>query len=477
MNESVNDMKTEETTIQFEKNPLGYEKVGKLLKGFAVPSIIAMLVSNLYNLVDQIFIGQGVGYLGNAATNVSFPLVTICLAMTLAIAIGSATQFSLALGRKEEDEAARVVGNGVMMMFTFGFVYAILVFIFASPLLSLFGATTDVMPYAMDYTKITAFGMPFIMIMNGMSNLARADGSPKFSMVCMVIGAVINTVLDPIFIFGFHWGVAGAAVATIIGQIASAVYALTYLKKFKTVRVRRQYFRLSFKRIKRTFVMGMSNCLTQLAVTLLQIIINNSMVYYGAMTIYGSDIPLAAAGVVMKINGLWMAVVVGLSQGSQPIYGFNYGAKKYARVRETYRKVITIDVIFSACVFAVYQLFPRVVLSLFGTGDELYMEFSVLFLRLFVMMVVINGVQMLSSNFLAAIGQPLKGAFLSLTRSVIFLIPLLLILPRFLGMTGILISPPIADFSAFIVIVFVILKQMRIMKQQEKELGMHIASS
>ena len=448
-------------------NPLGYEPTGKLLKQFAVPSIIAMLVNSLYNVVDQIFIGQGVGYYGNAATNVSFPIVTICLAITLAISIGSSTQFSLALGRKQYEEAAKVVGNGFMMMITFGVIYAAFVLIFARTLLSLFGATDEIMPYALPYTNISALGMPFIMIMNGLSNIARADGSPKFSMIAMFIGAILNTALDPIFIFGFKWGVSGAALATIIGQIVSAIYTLTYFKKFKTIVLKAKYFRLSLTRIKTTFIMGMSNCLTQLAVTLLQIVLNNSLVYYGALSVYGSEIPLAAAGVIMKINGLWMAVVVGLNQGSQPIFGFNFGAKKYARVREAYKKVIIINLIFSTCVFLMYELFPRAILSLFGSGNELYMEFSVMFLRIFIMMVIINGVQMLSSNFFAAIGSPLKGAFLSLTRTVIFLVPLLLILPKFFGIYGIMASGPIADFAAFVVILIVIFRQLRLMKSYE----------
>ena len=205
---------------QPRQNPLGYKSIPSLLRGFAIPSIIAMLVSSLYNIVDQIFIGQGVGYLGNAATNVSYPLTTICLAIALLIGIGSASRFSLHLGAGEKEAAEKVVGNGICMMFTFGIIYAVLVEIFMFPLLTAFGATSEVMPYAETYSRIIALGMPFLIVTNGMSNLARADGSPKYSMTCMLIGAVINTILDPVFIFIFHLGVAGAAWATIIGQFS-----------------------------------------------------------------------------------------------------------------------------------------------------------------------------------------------------------------------------------------------------------------
>ena len=215
-----------------QENPLRYEKISKLLRGFAIPSIIAMVVSSLYNIVDQIFIGQGVGYLGNAATNVSYPLTTICLAIALLIGIGSASRFSLHLGAGEKEDAARVVGNGISMMVVFGIIYAIVIEIFLDPLLTVFGATAEIMPYAKEYTRIIALGMPFLIVTNGMSNLARADGSPKYSMTCMLIGAVINTILDPIFIFVFHLGVAGAAWATIIGQFCSFIAAVLFIRKF-----------------------------------------------------------------------------------------------------------------------------------------------------------------------------------------------------------------------------------------------------
>lgn len=229
-----------------QENILGYEKLPRLLRSFAVPSIIAMLVSSLYNVVDQIFIGQGVGYLGNAATNVSYPLTTICLAIALLIGIGSASRYSLYLGADQKDRAASIVGNGISMMMICGILYAILIEIFQHPLLTAFGATEEIMPYALDYTRITAVGMPFLIITNGISNLARADGSPKYSMTCMLVGAIINTILDPIFIFIFHMGVTGAAIATVTGQFfflsdGVTVYPEIPASKTEKVPLRRPY--------------------------------------------------------------------------------------------------------------------------------------------------------------------------------------------------------------------------------------------
>lgn len=450
-----------------DTNPLGYKSIPSLLKGFAIPSIIAMLVSSLYNIVDQIFIGQGVGYLGNAATNVSYPLTTICLAIALLIGIGSASRFSLYLGAGENDKAAKVVGNGICMMATFGICYAVLIEIFMPPLLTAFGATADIMPYAQTYSRIIALGMPFLIITNGMSNLARADGSPKYSMTCMLIGAIVNTILDPIFIFVFHLGVAGAAWATIIGQFFSFLFAVLYIRKFKSIQLKRSDMLLSLKECAQTASLGMSNSLNQIAITLVQIVLNNSLTYYGAMSEYGKEIPLAACGIVMKTNAILLAVIIGISQGSQPIIGFNYGAHQYDRVRKTYRLAITYNLIVSVIGFILFQFFPRQLISLFGTGDPKYFTFAIRFMRIFLFMVIINGVQLISSNFFAAIGKPVKGLVLSMTRQVIFLIPLVLILPLFFGLDGILFAGPAADSIAFIVTIILIAQEMRKLKKME----------
>lgn len=453
--------------IEYE-NPLGYEKISKLLRSFAIPSIIAMVVSSLYNIVDQIFIGQGVGYLGNAATNVSYPLTTICLAIALLIGIGSASRFSLHLGADEKDDAIKAVGNGISMMVVFGIIYAIIIEIFMEFLLTVFGATPEIMPYAKEYTRIIALGMPFLIVTNGMSNLARADGSPKYSMTCMLIGAVINTILDPIFIFVFQLGVSGAAWATIIGQFCSFIAAILYIRKFKSVEINIKQIRLIPRECAKTASLGMSNSLNQIAITFVQIVLNNSLTYYGADSVYGMEIPLAACGIVMKTNGILLAFIIGISQGSQPIIGFNYGAKQYDRVRQTYKLAIGANLVISAIGFILFQFFPYQIISVFGTGDQLYFEFAVRFMRIFLFMVLANGVQLISSNFFSAIGKPIKGLVLSMTRQVIFLIPLILILPLFMGLDGILFAAPAADTIAFITTVILVRRELGQMKKLEK---------
>lgn len=443
-------------------NPLGYEPLPKLLRSFAVPSVIAMLVGSLYNIVDQIFIGQGVGYLGNAATNVAYPLTTICLAIALLIGIGSASRFSLSLGAGEPEQAARVVGNAIAMMAVLGLLYTLLVEAFLHPLLLAFGATPDVMPYAVAYTRITALGMPLLIVTNAMSNLARADGSPKYSMTCMLVGAVINTILDPIFIFVLHQGVAGAALATVIGQFFSFLLAVRYAFHFQHIDLRREHLRLSLDESLQTASLGMSSSLNQVALTFVQIVINNSLIYYGAGSVYGTNIPLAACGIVMKTNALLLAVVIGISQGSQPIIGFNYGARQYGRVRGIYRLAIGCNLAVSLVGFLLFQFCPRQIISIFGSGDALYFEFAVRFMRIFLFMVLVNGVQMLSSSFFSAIGKPVKGLVLSMTRQVLFLIPLLLLLPALLGgIDGILFAGPVADTMAFLTTVCLVSREMK----------------
>lgn len=450
------------------ENPLAYEKISKLLRGFAIPSITATLVSSLYNIVDQIFIGQGVGYLGNAATNVSYPLSTICLAISLLLGIGSASRFSIYLGKKDVKRAAQLVGNGVVLMAGAGILYFILGEVFLVGLLRVFGATSEVMPFARQYSEIVLIGMPFLILTNGISNLIRADGSPKYSMICMVAGAIVNTVLDPIFIFLLDWDVFGAALATILGQFLSFFLAIRYLWHFRTVELTRSCFHLQPRDNLRTLYMGISSCINQVAITLVQIVLNNSLTYYGALSIYGEDIPLAACGIVMKTNAILLSIIVGISQGVQPIIGFNFGAGNYKRVRQAYLLAIRWNFVVSAVGFCFFQFFPVSIISLFGKGEPLYLEFAVLFMRTFLFMVLVNGVQLLSSNFFTAIGKALTGLLLSLTRQVFFLIPLIFLLPLKFGIFGVLLAGPIADFIAFVVSVLLVSREFKILADPQK---------
>ena len=296
-------------------NPLGYEKEGKLLVGFAIPCIISMLVTSLYNIVDQIFIGQGVGLLGNAATNIAFPLSIACTAIALLLGIGSATNFSLQLGAGNEKRSAEYAGNGLCLMALFGTVLMAVTLLFLTPMLKFFGATPDVLPYAEAYTRITALGFPFLIMNTGMSKLILADGSPRYSMMSMLIGALINTALDPLFIFGLDMGMTGAALATILGQIVSFCISIRYLFHFKSVPFSRGCFTIDGDRTRKIFSYGASACFNQIAMGVVQIVLNNTLAHYGALSIYGSDIPLACAGIISKVNMIFMAFVIGIFAG------------------------------------------------------------------------------------------------------------------------------------------------------------------
>lgn len=462
----MNDMDKERE----KDNPLGIEKISVLLRKFAVPSIVAMLVSSLYNIVDQVFIGQGVGYLGNAATNVAFPLTTICMAIALLFGIGGAANFSLSLGRGDKEDAARTVSNVLYMVILFGVLYAVFIELFLTPLLNAFGATDNVFPFAIKYARITAIGIPFLIFTNAISALIRADGSPKYSMTCMVTGAVLNTILDPLFIFGFEMGIEGAAWATTISQIVSFLCAFCYLRRFQSVELKKEHFKLQTGRCVQIASLGLSNSLTQLSITLIQIVMNHSLTYYGMRSVYGEDIPLSAAGIVMKVNSILIAVFVGLSQGSQPILGYNYGAAQYGRVKAVYQLAVKCSFVVSTAGFILFQFFPKYIIALFGSADnKLYLEFAVKFMRIFLFMIIINGVQLISSNFFSAIGMPFKGILLSLSRQVIFLIPLMLILPIFWGIDGVMFAAPVADTIAFVFSIILVKREFGKMTLKQSE--------
>ena len=443
------------------KNPLGYEKISTLIRKFATPSIIAMLVSSLYNIVDQLFIGQGVGTYGNGATTVAFPFTTISLAIGLLIGVGSAASYSLHLGNGDKEAAGRCVGNALVMQLIFGIVYAFFAELFLVPLLWQFGATDNNIGYAVDYMRIIGIGLPFLILSNSTSALIRADGSPRYSMVCMITGAVLNTILDPIFIFAFDWGMKGAAAATLISQVVSAVIAFLYYFRFKHVTFRIRSIQVRVSECLRQLSLGLSNSCNQLAICIVQIVLNQSLRYYGSMSIYGEDIPISACGIVFKVNNLFFAVFIGLVQGVQPILGFNYGAKQYDRVKKTYKTACMLALIVGIFAVMCFQLFPRQILSAFGSGSELYFEFGIRFMRTYLIMMPAIGIQVLSSNFFAAIGKPARGVILSLTRQILFLIPLLLIFPRIWGLMGIMYTAPIADAFSCALSLFLVAREVR----------------
>ena len=449
-----------------ENNPLGYKKESTLLIGFAIPCIISMLVTALYNIVDQIFIGQGIGMLGNAATNIAFPLSTTCTAISLLLGIGSATNFSLHLGAGEKHESEKYAGNGIFLMAAFGILLFVVTSIFLTPMLKFFGATNDVLPYAKAYTRVTAFGFPFLIANTGMSKLILADGSPRYSMISMLIGAIVNTILDPLFIFVFDMGMTGAALATITGQIISFGISLRYMFHFKTIKLDKSCFKLSLSHCRKIFILGASACFNQIAMTVVQIVMNNTLSHYGAQSVYGGEIPLACAGIITKVNMIFMSFVIGISQGTQPVIGFNYGAKKYARVRKTYLLALSAASFLSLIAF----IFPRQIIAIFGNGSELYFQFSERYFRIYMFLTIVNGIQPVTSNFFNSIGKSQLGVFMSLTRQILFLLPLIIIFPIFMGIDGVMYAGPIADAAAAIVCGYFTIRELKELNVLQKKL-------
>ena len=438
----------EETNISQEQNPLGTAPVGGLIGKFAIPAIISMLVSALYNIVDQIFIGQGVGMLGNAATNVAFPVTTIATALALLLGIGGASNYNLEMGAGREKKASSIAGTALSTLVITGVILAVAVLLFLRPLLSLFGATTDVMPYAVDYLGITAVGLPFYALSIGGNHIVRADRSPTYSMTCVLTGAIINTILDPLFIFGFGWGIKGAAWATVIGQVVSGILVVIYFGKFRKMYLEMSMLKPSSECLKAIISLGMASCINQIAMAIVQIVLNNILRYYGGLSVYGSDIPIACVGVISKVNQVFMAICIGISQGCQPIWGFNYGAKKYDGVRLAYRYSMIACTAIATVFFLCFQLFPHQIVSIFGTGSDLYFQFAERYLKIFMFMTFANGIQPMSSGFFTSIGKAKLGIVMSLTRQVLFLLPLIVVFSLIMGIDGVMYAGPIADAAA-----------------------------
>ena len=442
-------------------NPLGVQPVNRLLSQFAIPSIISMLVGSLYNIVDQFFIGQRVGELGNAATNIAFPLSTSCLALALLIGIGGSSAFNLAMGSGHEKRAVNIMGNAVVLLAGSGLVLSIITLLFLKPFLLFFGSPKAVLPYAMEYTKITAFGFPFLLLSTGGGHLIRADGRPRITMLCNLVGAVLNTILDALFVFGLNLGMSGAALATIIGQIVSGALAIWYLMHGKTVTMRRENLSVKWENVTRIASLGMAPCSNQVAMMVVQIIMNQSLKHYGSHSIYGENIPIACAGIITKVNMIFMSFVIGLSQGLQPIASFNYGAGKKGRVKEAYIKAISIGAVLAVIAFFMFQFFPRQIISIFGDGSELYYQFAIRYFHVFLFFTFVNFMQPITSNFFTAIGKPKVGSFLALTRQILFLLPLILLFPLFLGIDGIMYAGPVADCLAAVVCFIMVYRELR----------------
>ena len=450
-------------------NPLGTKPVGKLLLQFAIPSIISTLVAALYNMVDQIFIGQRIGYLGNAATTVAFPLTYINGALTLLFSNGAAVNFNLNSGRGDKEEALTFAGNGLSLLTAEGLLLALAVGIFTPWMVNAFGSTEEVFPYALTYMRIIAVGLPFLAITSGGTLLVRSDGSPRYALWCSLSGVLLNFVLDWLFLFPLGMGIAGAAWATVIGQMVSAVLLVIYLFRFKTGKLERRHFRVTWERTKRIAAIGAAASFNQAAMTVMNTVRNNTLRKYGALSVYGASEALAAAGVVYKVNHLFYSTIIGCGVGASPIMSFNYGAKKYSRVTEAYKLVLRYALIVGAVETAVFWLFPDQIMQLFGSGAEGYRDFAVRYMHEFMLMVIIAGVPTISMHVMTAVGKAKRGILISLSKQAA-LILLMLSLPRFLGIDGVLWAGPVADVLAAVMSLVVLRPEFRAMREAAERL-------
>ena len=431
-------------------NPLGTEKIGRLMARYAVPSIIALVVNSLYNMVDQIFIGNGVGYLGNAATNVILPIMTVVMAVSLMIGDGCATFMSLNMGKGDTKKAEDGVGNAIFSAIAFGVIYTILCQVFLEPLCWLFGATEDSISYCLAYGRPIVLGFTLISIAGSFTSIVRADGRAHISMIGMLIGCVVNLILDPIFIFVFKWGVGGAAWATLIGQLLNAIFFIFSMTRCKTIKLEKKNFKPLGKIIGRICTFGLSSFITQFAAVIVLGTVNNTLKSCGANSVYGSDIPVSAMGIVMKVSQVLTSAVLGLATGILPIISYNYGSKQYDRVKKTYKYALTISTVVMLICWIIIEVFPVQIIKIFGEQNELYMEFACKCLQIFMGALMTAGVSIVTGIFFQAIGKAAQATFLTLLRQIVIFLPTILILGASRDIIRVLWAGPISDTASCI---------------------------
>ncbi|MCM1060995.1 MAG: MATE family efflux transporter [Eubacterium sp.] len=443
------------------ENILGYEKIGKLLKMYAVPSIISMLVNALYNIVDQIFIGRCVGYLGNGATNIIFPITIVFAAFALMFGDGSSAYLSLMLGANKKEEAGNGVANGIILSVAVSIIFTAGVLIFFPQLLNIFGCTPELEPYAKEYGYIIAMGLPFMMTCATINSIIRADGSPKYAMGSMLAGSVLNVILDPVFIFVLKLGVKGVAAATVISQITSFLLNVVRLKKLKNINLKNN-FKFNFSVSVRVSTLGISSFITQMFAALVMGMQNNLLKTYGAASVYGSEIPITVLGIVVKVNEILNSIILGLAMGSQPIIGYNYGAENYSRVKKTLKTVILCGLVISAAAFILFETIPDKIILLFGgNGGSDYIEFAKISFKIYSLFIIGNSVQMPIVTFLQSMGRGGKSSLLSLAKQALFPIPGMLLLGRLFGIIGVLYARPVSDGLAFLLAVILLTAELR----------------
>ena len=453
---------------------MGRERISKLLLKFSIPCVMGLLISAFYNIVDQIFIGNSeLGYLGNAATGVSFPVICIANAFAWCIGDGAASFLSICAGRGDANKAHKCVGAGITATTGISIILAVAGFAFAEPLMSAFGASQQTLTMAVDYFRIVVAFFPVYLLMMVMNSMIRADGSPAYAMVAMSAGAVVNIVLDPLFIYVFHWGIAGAAWATVIGQVISFLACSLYFPRSKTFRLTRSSFLHDGKVLKQIVALGGATFITQLSIVVLSMVSNMILAKYGALSKYGPDIPLSVFSIQSKVYTVVCNIVVGIVLGGQPIFGYNYGAGKMDRVRQAYRLVLRSSLIVGLAAVALFEACPQAVINIFGAGNELYQEFAVKTFRIYLSLTMVTCTVKMSAIFFQSIGKSAHAMIASLVRDILCFTPLAVILPGLLeqaeqgsGINGILYAAPISDVVALIAILALTVPFFRKLKKQ-----------
>lgn len=447
-----------------QSNDLETEKVGTLLRRFAIPCVCSLLISCLYNIVDQIFVGNGIGYLGNAATGVIFPVTVVGWGLSLFFGDGAAAALSVSLGRKEPQNIHKCVGNAIVCAFLAGLFIAAIGYLGGDRLLRLIGATDANIALARDYGFIIYAMIPLALVQNALASIIRADGSPRYAMGAMLAGAVLNIIGDPLAIFVLDMGIQGAAYATILGQFVSFLLCAAYLTKSKTFRLTWHSFRPDFAQLKRVMALGASSLLTQLSIVIITVINNVLLVKYGAASAYGPDIPLAAFVVIMKLFQIVLNIGIGIAAGAQPIVGYNYGAERYDRVRELFKLMIKWTAVICLLCTALFEAAPQAFIRMFGSDGELYTQFAMQCLRVYLALILFTCVQKVCAIFLQSIGHAKAAAPLAIMRDAL-LIVLSLLMPMRLGVTGIFWAAPVADLIALAITAGVVIRVWRRLKQ------------
>lgn len=448
-------------TGQKAPTALGTEKIGKLLMQYAVPAIIAMTASSLYNMVDSIFIGHGVGTMAISGLALTFPLMNLAAAFGSLVGVGASTLVSVKLGQKDYDTAQRILGNVLVLNIVLGLAFTVVTMIFLDPILYFFGGGDETVKYAREYMQIILLGNVVTHLYLGLNAVLRSSGHPQKAMYATIATVVINTILDPLFIYGFGWGIRGAAIATIIAQVISLLWQFKiFSNKDELLHFHRGIFRLRRKIVIDSLAIGMSPFLMNLAACFIVIVINQGLKRYGG------DLSIGAFGIVNRLVFIFVMIVMGLNQGMQPIAGYNFGAQQYARVSRVLKLTIIFATVVTTSGFLMGMLIPELVVSIF-TSDEELIAISARGLRVVVMFFPIIGFQMVTSNFFQSIGMASKAIFLSLTRQMLFLLPALIILPRFFGAAGVWYSMPFSDLLASLVALVMLVRQFRKFKRAE----------